>query len=614
MTNSLYIKYRPKNFDEVSGQKIIKQILINSILENKINHGYLFYGIRGVGKTTLARIFAKSINCKNRNESYNPCNDCESCNEINNFSSFDVIEIDAASNNGVDEIRDIKDKSNYSTTKSFYKVYIIDEIHMLSKSAFNALLKTLEEPPEKTIFLLATTEINKIPETVLSRLIILNLETLNEKEIFTKLNEIATKENASFSDDSLKYVAKIANGSLRDAISYLETIFLYSKELNEEKITKILGILPDKILEKYLDKKEKMVGFIQKSEIDFKNFLLILINYLTDQILEGNLKYQKLLNNLISLSINVKDPYLLKLSLINIFIGDNYFKDKEDLINKTEEKSIEKEIEEDDYDFPEQNENDELKNDELESDQLEEESASIEEDNIDLEKEEEIKEDKISSLNEEEEKPLVIDDDPLALKEKEIEEAKTKEIENFILESKFNNLNTDFAIKKVKITEGKDGKSVITDFVNIKHYLTVLFEFDKKKTQKFIDRFNYLSSYINKKFVKKYVSCLLEGKILVSSKDSIIIFGLPNSQQYTNFKTFSLEEEFLGFIKELFGENVILLPILSSDWNKLNLIYKKLRAKDKIVVEKIKIDQIVNQEIIDKYKKIFGDKLEIINT
>lgn len=605
MTNSLYIKYRPKNFDQVSGQKIIKQILINSILENKINHGYLFYGIRGVGKTTLARIFAKSINCKNRNESYNPCNNCDSCNEINNFSSFDVIEIDAASNNGVDEIRDIKDKSNYSTTKSPYKIYIIDEIHMLSKSAFNALLKTLEEPPEKTIFLLATTEINKIPETVLSRLIILNLETLSEKEIFAKLNEIAIKENASFSDDSLKYVAKIANGSLRDAISYLETIFLYSKELNEEKITKILGILPDSLLEKYLDNKEKMVNFVQKSEIDFKNFLLILINYLTDQILEGNLKYQKLLNNLINLSINVKDPYLLKLSLINIFIGGSYSKEKETFLNKEAEKLVE---EKEDYDFLEQKENDninDLNNDEL-IDEID--------DNVNLDQNDDIEDEKISSLSIEKEESLIIDDDPLSSQEREIEEAKTKEIENFILESKFNNLNTDFEIKKIKITEGKDEKSVITDFVNIKHYLTVLFEFDKKKTQKFIDRFNYLSSYINKKFVKKYVSCLLEGKILVSSKDSIIIFGLPNSQQYTTFKAFSLEEGFLNFIKELFGENVILLPILSSDWNKLNLIYKKLRAEDKKVVEKIKIDQIVNQEIIDKYKKIFGDKLEIINT
>lgn len=606
MTNSLYIKYRPQNFDQVCGQKIIKQILINSIQENKINHGYLFYGIRGVGKTTLARIFAKSINCKNRGQSYNPCNDCDSCNEINNFSSFDVIEIDAASNNGVDEIRDIKDKSNYSTTKSLYKIYIIDEIHMLSKSAFNALLKTLEEPPEKTIFLLATTEINKIPETVLSRLIILNLETLNEKEIFAKLNEIAINENASFSDDSLKYVAKIANGSLRDAISYLETIFLYSKELNEEKITKILGILPDSLLEKYLDKQEKMIGFIQKSEIDFKNFLLILINYLTEQILDGNLKYQKLLNNLINLSINVKDPYLLKLSLINIFIGDNYFQAK-DLLDKKAEDLSENE---DNSDFLETKETENI-SDLSEDNQLKEQINE----NFDLEEENELEENEISSLNlnEDQESPIV-NDDPLSSEEKEIEEAKTKEIENFILESEFNNLNTDFEIKKIKITEGKDEKSVITDFVNIKHYLTVLFDFDKKKTQKFIDRFNYLSSYINKKFVKKYVSCLLEGKILVSSKDSIIIFGLPNSQQYTTFKTFSLEEGFLSFIKELFGENVILLPILSSDWNKLNLIYKKLRAEDKKVVEKIKIDQIVNQEIIDKYKKIFGDKLEIINT
>ncbi|BDV03272.1 DNA polymerase III subunit gamma/tau [Candidatus Hepatoplasma crinochetorum] len=598
MTNSLYIKYRPKNFDQICGQKIVKQILINSILQNKINHAYLFYGIRGVGKTTLARVFAKSINCKERSkESYNPCNNCQSCNEINSFSSFDVIEIDAASNNGVDEIRDIKEKANYATTNSFYKIYIIDEIHMLSKSAFNALLKTLEEPPEKTIFLLATTEINKIPETVLSRLIILNLETLSEKEIFTKLTEIAEQEEAKILDDSLKYVAKIANGSLRDAISYLETIFLYSKELNQDKITKILGILPDNLLNLYLKDKQKMLNFIQKSEVDFKNFLLILINYLTDQILEKNLKHQKLLNNLINLSINVKDPYLLKLSLINLFINNedkdklsnDYYQEKENNDEKISSLNIDQE------------EKDEIK----EEESLEEE-LSQEEDKI-L---------KVSSLDKKED--LLFEEDlnetSISSEEKEIEDAKTKEIENFIKENNFKNLNTDFEIKKIKITESKNDQKVITDFVNIKHYLTVLFDYNKKKTEKFVDRFNYLSSYINKKNVKKYVSVLLEGKILVSSKDSIIIFGLPNPQQYTNFKIFSLEETFLDFTKELFGENVILLPILSSDWNKLNIIYKKLRSEDKKVAEKIKIDQIVNEEAIAKYKKIFGDKLEIINS
>ncbi|AHK22698.1 DNA polymerase III subunit tau [Candidatus Hepatoplasma crinochetorum Av] len=598
MTNSLYIKYRPKNFDQICGQKIVKQILINSILQNKINHAYLFYGIRGVGKTTLARVFAKSINCKERSkESYNPCNNCQSCNEINSFSSFDVIEIDAASNNGVDEIRDIKEKANYATTNSFYKIYIIDEIHMLSKSAFNALLKTLEEPPEKTIFLLATTEINKIPETVLSRLIILNLETLSEKEIFTKLTEIAEQEEAKILDDSLKYVAKIANGSLRDAISYLETIFLYSKELNQDKITKILGILPDNLLNLYLKDNQKMLNFIQKSEVDFKNFLLILINYLTDQILEKNLKHQKLLNNLINLSINVKDPYLLKLSLINLFINNedkdklsnDYYQEKENNDEKISSLNIDQE------------EKDEIK----EEESLEEE-LSQEEDKI-L---------KVSSLDKKED--LLFEEDlneaSILNEEKEIEDAKTKEIENFIKENNFKNLNTDFEIKKIKITESKNDQKVITDFVNIKHYLTVLFDYNKKKTEKFVDRFNYLSSYINKKNVKKYVSVLLEGKILVSSKDSIIIFGLPNPQQYTNFKIFSLEETFLDFTKELFGENVILLPILSSDWNKLNIIYKKLRSEDKKVAEKIKIDQIVNEEAIAKYKKIFGDKLEIINS
>ena len=268
---SFYKKYRPQIFDEVIGQNVAKKILINSIKENKINHAYLFYGVRGTGKTTLARIFSKSLNCKNIDDKFNPCNKCNACKEISNSSSLDVIEIDAASNNGVSEIRTINENVNYSTTSLKYKIYIIDEVHMLSKSAFNALLKTLEEPPENTIFLLATTEINRIPETILSRTIIINLNLLSEEEISKHLIQILKKEKVSFEQEGIKYISIIAGGSLRDAISFMETVLLFAKDLTQKNVLEVLGLVSFDDLDAIFNKNKEMKDFFTNDKIDYKN-------------------------------------------------------------------------------------------------------------------------------------------------------------------------------------------------------------------------------------------------------------------------------------------------------------------------------------------------------
>ena len=221
MSIALYRKYRPKTFDDIYGQSSIVQTLRNQIKYNKIAHAYLFCGLRGSGKTTIARILAKAINCKNAVDG-NPCNNCECCNFQNDVNP-DIIEIDAASNNGVDNIRQLIDEVNYLPTNTKYKVYIIDEIHMLSNSAFNALLKTIEEPPAHVIFILATTEINKVPVTIKSRCQIYYFKSINECDIVANLKYILSQENNSYFDDScLKYIASKSEGSMRDAVNILD--------------------------------------------------------------------------------------------------------------------------------------------------------------------------------------------------------------------------------------------------------------------------------------------------------------------------------------------------------------------------------------------------------
>lgn len=238
---ALYRKYRPQTFNEVVGQNHIVKTLVNQIKFDKISHAYLFTGSRGTGKTSIAKIFARAINCTNLKDG-SPCGECEVCKSLEG-TSIDVLEIDAASNNGVDEIRDLREKVKYPPVVGKYKVYIIDEVHMLSISAFNALLKTLEEPPKQTVFILATTEVHKLPATILSRCLRFDFKLVSLEDLTGHLKNILSKENVSFEDSAVNVIARAGEGSVRDMLSIADRCVSFAgSELTYQKVIDVLGI------------------------------------------------------------------------------------------------------------------------------------------------------------------------------------------------------------------------------------------------------------------------------------------------------------------------------------------------------------------------------------
>ena len=369
MYQDLYRKYRPQKFEDVVGQKVIVKTLCNAIINNKITHAYLFAGPRGTGKTSIAKIFAKTINCEHLTN-LTPCDECLSCTQFNNKQTVDIIEIDAASNNGVEEIREIKNKVNLVPTNGKYKVYIIDEVHMLTTAAFNAMLKTLEEPPKNVIFILATTEPHKIPLTILSRCQRYDFKKLSNNEIVERLEYIIKTEGIKVEDGVLNMIAEISNGGMRDSIGLLdqlitfcddiikvndvheingsidsEQIFVFAKTMLSKNYNDVYNLL-----NKYNDD-GKNLSKILESVIEFLKNVLIYIN--CPNFFENNKdKYEEIfkltneeelyiyVDNFLDTLKNIKmennKKLLIELSLIKIY----------NLINKGNHKIVENVVEE----------------------------------------------------------------------------------------------------------------------------------------------------------------------------------------------------------------------------------------------------------------------------
>lgn len=296
MPTVLYNKYRSSDFDQLIGQEHVVKVLKNAIKNNKISHAYLFVGSRGTGKTSTARILTKALNCTDLKKDGNPCSKCSNCISISQGRFLDLIEIDAASNRGIDQIRELKEKIEFSPVEGKYKIYIIDEVHMLTKEAFNALLKTLEEPPDHVIFILATTDVHKLPPTILSRCQRYDFKLGNGKEVRGMLEGVAKDEKIKLSKEALDILVENAHGSFRDALSLLDVVVsgqMYSKkpsEVSESEVRQILGIpdttmvyhLLDNLLQCNNKEALELIEELEEKGVNFAQFLKYILSMLQD--------------------------------------------------------------------------------------------------------------------------------------------------------------------------------------------------------------------------------------------------------------------------------------------------------------------------------------------
>lgn len=310
MYQALYRKYRPKVFADVYGQEHVTSTLVNEIKENRISHAYLFTGSRGTGKTTCAKILAKAVNCENSKDG-EPCNECEVCKGLDAGTIYDVVEIDAASNNGVDNIRDLREEANYTPSRGKYRVYIIDEVHMLSQGAFNALLKTLEEPPAHVIFILATTEVHKLPATILSRCQRFDFKRIQPETMAKRLMQVAGYENLDLTQEAAILISRIADGGMRDALSILDQCAGRNEKIDENLVSKVAGIagresiykLSEAVCSKNSGEALNVIAELHQNSYDMERLCVEMINHFR------NLLIVKTVNKSRELIICTDDEY-----------------------------------------------------------------------------------------------------------------------------------------------------------------------------------------------------------------------------------------------------------------------------------------------------------------
>ena len=556
MYQSLYRKYRPKTFEEVVGQEVPVKILKNAIENDRIAHAYIFAGMRGTGKTSIAKIFARAVNCLDLKDG-SPCNKCVICTQNNT----DIIEIDAASNNGVDEIRDLRDKIALVPSISKYKVYIIDEVHMLSTSAFNALLKTLEEPPAHAIFILATTEVYKIPLTILSRCQRLDFKGLSIDLILDRLKLICKEEKIKADEEALTEIARLANGGMRDAISLLEQVWSYSDDIKVEDVHKVNGSLSTNeivqlfksLIEKDIETSFNYISEYEKEGIDFNKIIDEIIYFARNLILKKN-------------KIQIKD---------NLYSEEDY-KLFENIISVDELIRIIKEFNKASAEIKT------VSNKKIVFEMLIINLSDGPRNSVKIP--EKVEENKVSKVKEtkkeenEELEPKKVDEDaPLKVSE-EVKEEQTDNQETEPISNE-----EILKLKQIRVEN-------------------TLAEFDKRILNPLQKRLESLKDYTIDLEYKEIALLLLDGKLKAASKEYLIyVFDEAIASNKANSKLLQIE----SLIKIITGKDLRVITVNNDEWENIK---EEFNSKKKEYVKKEETEEI--RKIIEKLKTTHEDFLE----
>lgn len=557
MYQALYRKYRPKTFEDVVGQEVIVKTLKSSIKNDIVSHAYLFSGPRGTGKTSIAKIFSKILNCHDLHD-LKPCEKCVSCMQANNNQNIDIIEIDAASNNGVDEIREIRNKVTLVPTNSKYKIYIIDEVHMLTNQAFNALLKTLEEPPSHIIFIFATTEPHKIPKTILSRCQRFDYKKVNEKDIVKRLKQICELENIKITDEALFEIAKLSDGGMRDSISLLDQSLAYSEdEITINDIHDINGtLLPEEIndlIYKILTNDTvSVLQSIEENDRQGKNFYKI-INELIDKLkdcliysnapdlVDSNIEFYKKIKDL---KCNRKIYKYIK-SLSNL-LDDIKNTNNSKLLFEIE---LIKNIEDDTYTYTEEV---------IEQPKIAKKVVNTTQTNV-------------SNTTEEKE----------CKKDEKLEENKKKAVE---VKHKLDEL------KKIRINNS-------------------LCKFSQKERENMKNKLEQLDDYLNDSTYGKYVSLIKDAELkAVSDNYLMFMYRTELMADSFNLDIKVIEELF----EKCFYETYRVIAIDLKDWDYIKVDYNKNKEKYVYIEEKEEIEQTKSVEKVEtnEIDEMFEDIIE----